>query len=421
VCSSPSDAAGAALVFVASLGVTGWQVHGMGRESVPADWPPLTATEVDGVLGAFPAVSGRAGRIVWRSPRPFSAAAVVALESPAPGHTEGDEVFVKRHHRDVRQVLDLEAEHAFADHLGAGGIPVPEVLRTDGGDGGWERDGWTYEVSRVGRGWDRYREVPSWMPYTSVADAAAAGVGLAGLHLAAADFALPARPAGVLRSGDRVDASTDPVAAVAGLAADRPRLAAYLEARVGFGGRAWAEELEEALGSLAIGPFGSADGPDRPTDQWGHGDWHPSNLLWSDADADAPVRVTSVLDLGLADRTSVPFDLAVGLERATVTWVDLAGGGRPRVDLACAVALLSGYQAVRPLTPGERAALVAVLPVAHLDFALSEVEYFAGVLGRRDLADLAWAGYALGHLVWWRSRDGRAYLDALRGELLRVP
>jgi Ser/Thr protein kinase RdoA (MazF antagonist) len=206
---------------------------------------------------------------------------------------------------------------------------------------------------------------------------------------------------------------------VTGLAGDRPGLSAYLGTRAGPGGRAWAAELEEALGPLTHGRPGTPGGPERPADQWGHGDWHPSNLLWSVAGN--PVRVTSVLDLGLAGRTSVPFDLAVALERATVTWVDLVGGGRPQVDLASAVTLLLGYQTVRPLTQGEREAVVALLPVVHLDFALSEVEYFACVLGRRDLADLAWAGYALGHLVWWRSGDGRDYLDALRGELLKAP
>ena len=95
-------------------------VHGMGRELTEPDWPPLTDDELRGVLGREPAV-------IWRSPRPMSAAAVVR---------HGDAtVFVKRHHLSVRTPAQLAAEHAFAAHLRMQGQPVPATLPLAGGHG----------------------------------------------------------------------------------------------------------------------------------------------------------------------------------------------------------------------------------------------------------------------------------------------
>ena len=88
----------------------------------------------------------------------------------------------------------------------------------------------------------------------------------------------------------------------------------------------------------------------------------------------------------------------------------------PQVGLpAGAAALLAGYQAARPLSRAERAAVAAVLPVVHLEFALSEIGYFAGVTGSAANADLAYDGYLIGHTAWFSSPAGSTLLDLIQG------
>jgi hypothetical protein len=55
-----------------------------------------------------------------------------------------------------------------------------------------------------------------------------------------------------------------------------------------------------------------------------------------------------------------------------------------------------------------------VFPVVHVEYALSEVEYFADVVSSPANADLAYDGYLLGHAAWFATPDGAAVLDHLR-------
>jgi hypothetical protein len=91
-----------------------------------------------------------------------------------------------------------------------------------------------------------------------------------------------------------------------------------------------------------------------------------------------------------------------------------AGPGRAEADLDAIDAFLDGYEAVRPLTGAEAAALPEVFPVVHVEYALSEVEYFADVVSSPANADLAYDGYLLGHAAWFATPDGAAVLDHLR-------
>jgi Ser/Thr protein kinase RdoA (MazF antagonist) len=129
--------------------------------------------------------------------------------------------------------------------------------------------------------------------------------------------------------------------------------------------------------------------------------------------------VAGILDFGLANRTFAAHDLAVAIERSTVTWLDLAESGQARADLEAVDALLDGYESVRPLGPAEAAALAGALPVAHVEFALSELEYFAGVTGSAANADLAYDGYLIGHARWFAGPGG-ALLGHLRRRARRV-
>ena len=108
-----------------------------------------------------------------------------------------------------------------------------------------------------------------------------------------------------------------------------------------------------------------------------------------------------MLDLGLANRTAAIHDLALALERSAVDWLDLARTGEVRANLDAVDAILDGYESVRPLDEDESAALIAVLPVVHLEFALSEVEYFADVVNSETNTDLACDGYLIGHARWF--------------------
>lgn len=379
-------------------------VHGMGKELVEPDWPPLTDDEAAAVLAGFPGLASEGGTatvVGWRSPRPMSAAALVRL---------GDgEVFVKRHHRRVRSAAQLTAEHVFAGYLGRHGIPTPAVRRAADGRTCVMLGDFVYEVHATASGTDAYRDAMSWTPFRHPGHARAAGAMLARVHLAAAGFTRPARPPAVLMNSAVVITAADPLAAVAGIAGRRPGLARYLA------GRPWRAELARDL-LPAIGRARSRLACLPP--QWGHGDWHPSNLTWHGSGPGA--QVAMVIDFGLANRTFAVHDLAIALERSAFGWLDLADSGRASADLAAIDALLDGYQAIRPLTPAEAAALPEVLPVAHVEYALSEAEYFADVVSAPALADLAYDGYLLGHTRWFAAPDGRAALGHLRDRLART-
>jgi Ser/Thr protein kinase RdoA (MazF antagonist) len=392
-------------------------VHGMGKELVPPDWPPLTDDEVAAVLAAYPACGdgGPADRpaLTWRSPRPMSAAGIVRCGADGGPGTRS--VFVKRHHRAVRSTAQLTTEHALATWLRLRGVPVPAVLRAADGATVAVRGAFRYEVHELADGADLYRDALSWTPFTSLGHAHAAGAALARLHDAAAGFPLPERPPAPLLSscaivapppsaaGPDAAGPADPADAVARFAAARPALAAYL------GARPWRADVDRWLRGPVERAAAQLAGLPH---QWGHGDWHPSNLTWTGAGPGAVVA--GVLDLSLANRTLAVHDLATALERATVAWLDLDETGHATADLDAADALLSGYESIRPLGGRESAALAAVLPVVHVEYALSEVEYFAGVVSSPANADLAYDGYLLGHVRWFAGPDGAALLDRIR-------
>jgi Ser/Thr protein kinase RdoA (MazF antagonist) len=127
--------------------------------------------------------------------------------------------------------------------------------------------------------------------------------------------------------------------------------------------------------------------------------------------------VQTVLDFGLSDRTTAVYDLATAIERNTIPWLDIHQGAAAAADLAQVSGLLNGYLGARPLSAEERAALVAVLPLVHVGYALTEIDYFHGTTRSAANADLAYHGYLLGHCAWFESVQGRALLDHVRREL----
>lgn len=368
----------------------------MGADLVPATWAHLDDAEVRRLLGAYrhslgPGVG--AARVTWHSPRPMSAASLVEVGTGT--------VFVKRHHPAVRSTASLVTEHALADHVRRRGAAVPEVVVADDGSTVTETAGARYEVQRRAEGIDLYAEVPSWRPYATTAHAASAGAALARFHLAAAGFVAPPRPPGPLMASVFLVGARDPQAALGRLLGRRPALARAL-ARLGAG---------DGLPADCVGALVRAGRSLRALPRrWGHGDWHPSNLTWSD---DGPsATVTEIFDLGLANCTVQIHDVAVALERSCVDW--LAPEGARSADVAAIAAFLEGYASVRPPAPAEWRALPEVLPACHIEYALSEVEYFAEVTGSDADAGLALHEYLVGHCRYFESGEGAALLGDLR-------
>jgi Ser/Thr protein kinase RdoA (MazF antagonist) len=373
------------------------QTHGMDGSLVDPDWPPLTLEEVRRLLRQFPGC-GEPIEILSVSPRPFSAASVV--------DTNGGRVFVKRHHRAVRNREGLFEEHHFLEHLWKQGAAVPRVLATFSGETAVEEGDWSYEVHETPEGVDAYCDAISWTPFRSTDHAHAAGKALARLHLAAKEFAAPARKVRPLVASFSIFSCPDPADAMERYLSVRPALAADGATR---------RACDEALHVLA--PFHAELAPLLPslTTQWTHNDLHASNLFWTDTSDQA--RVTAAIDFGLADRTNVVYDLAQAIERNIVEWLTLVNdplcSETIPIHFDALAALLSGYEHVRPLTKEEAAALAPMTALCHAEFALTEADYFLGVLSSPGKARMATDGYLIGHAHWFRSARGQTLLNAL--------
>ncbi|OBZ14408.1 aminoglycoside phosphotransferase [Bacillus sp. FJAT-27264] len=368
--------------------------HGMGTTLVRPDWAPITLEEVNQLLSYYPDLE-EASELTWHSPRPFSSATIVI--------TATERLFVKRHHHTVRDVAGLLEEHRFIRHLRTQGIPVSNIVAGRDDLTAFALDEWTYEVHRLAKGEDLYRDAVSWSPFLTEDHAYAAGEALALLHDAAEGFEAPARPVRALVSSFSIFGSADPRQEMAAFIAPREALGKYLE------NRSWEQDLE-----TVFMPFYAKLVPllDVLNPLWTHNDWHASNLLWSDSDERSGVE--SILDFGLADRTNAIYDLATAIERNTIEWLALDDKEQDDiVHYAQLEALLSGYESIRPLSSKETAALVAILPLVHAEFALSEMDYFMGIVKSKSNTDLAYDSFWLGHAKWFQGQQGQDLLTYL--------
>ncbi len=340
--------------------------------------------------------AGGAERILSYSPRPFSAASVV--ETPL------GRVFVKRHHRSVRDREGLLEEHRFlaflVDKIGNKGGLVQAALVNADGDTVTTYGDWTYEVHPPASGVDAYEQALSWTPFQSVGDARAAGRALARLHRAAEGYDAPRRQARQLVTSFTVFAGGDPVDGMEAYLKGRPLLREYAERRN------WRRSVDELFLQFYenLRPWLAYLAP-----LWTHNDFHASNLMW---DGDA-AEVSGIIDFGLADRTNAVHDLATAIERNVVEWLRIDEAGAELVHLDHLDALLAGYEELCPLTYEEARALAAMLPLVHCEFALSETDYFLSVLQSAEKAYLGYEGYFLAHAGWFRGAEGRTLLEHL--------
>jgi Ser/Thr protein kinase RdoA (MazF antagonist) len=374
------------------------KAHGMDGALEEHDWPPLTLTELRALLREFPAI-GVPEEILSISPRPFSAAGLV--------RTAHGKVFIKRHHRSVRDQEGLLEEHRFLAHLHAHGAPVPPVFASASGETAIEMGEWTYEVHEAGEGIDLYEDAFSWTPFHCAQHAHAAGQVLARLHLASAGFSAPRRRVRPLVASFTIFAADDPAMEMERYLAVRPSLAECKAVRA-----CAAQALE------LLAPFHAELAPRLPAlaPLWTHNDLHASNLLWSVREEDA--HTTAIIDFGLADRTNTVHDLAHAIERNIVEWLALVADPSHPDDVPIhfdhLAALLAGYESVRPLADDEAAALAPMAALCHAEFALSEADYFLSVLRAEDKAPMAYDGWLVGHARWFYSNAGCSLLDALR-------
>ena len=318
-------------------------VHGMAGDSAPAFWPPLTRAALAPVLARYPDL-GAVGDVAWHSARPFAASGIVTCA--------GGTVFVKRHDPRVRDAAALREEHGFIAHLHAHGAAVPHVLANDAGATVTVGADGVYEIHALGIGEDRYRDAHSWAPVRDGDDAWAVGFALANLHRAAAGYDAPARRARLVVAGDAVIGAPDPVAALAQWETEA------------LAGRPWREDFNRVLQPLLEAWRVFANGE---ASCWVHGDFHVSNLLWQCS------GISNVLDFGLCNRASAVFDVATAIERNAISWLELTASHSEIGHAGLAGAILAGYESVRTVN---RDALCAILPVVHVDFALSELAYF---------------------------------------------
>lgn len=367
-------------------------VHGMGKELEAPVWPHLTETEVSDILTQFPD-SGELGALLWHSPRPFSATSLL--------ETSAGEFLLKRHHISLRTTETLAAEHQFMAHLSARSLPVPEVLATEQGHTALSKGSWTYELHRRSKGLDLYRDYQSWTPFLAPNHSYEAGRALALLHKASEDFAAPERNGQPLISTMGILRSADPLNAMEAYVRRHPAVSAYLA------DKPWRQAAKDIFRNLGTGL------PERIAAQhsmWTHNDWHPSNMLWS-----SNGQVESIIDFGLSTRTCALHDLATAMERTAFPWLDadigvLCGEGNPDTALS----ILNGYRSVISLSHNDIETLIQLLPLVHIEFALSEVDYFYGLLSDRNQADLAWYGYFIDHAEWFQSAIGRDFLQSFK-------
>ena len=367
----------------------GHLVHGMGTALEAPTWPAITLVEAKAALDHFPA-AGRLIDLRWHSPRPFSAAALI--------ETDRGIHFLKRHHRQLRTPAALAEEHGFMAHLRIAGLSVPDVVPTRDGASAIALEEWTYELHRAAPGMDLYRDRQSWTPFLTSAHAHEAGAALGRLHQAAQGFAAPARGDHPLVASFTILPARDPLAAAEAYVAARPALSGWLA------DRSWRREMKRLLDALGNGV---AERLSALPPLWTHGDWHPSNLLWSD---DGTVR--SNIDFGLATRTCALHDIATAIERTAFRWLEL-GMYDALGDVDAALAILTGYRSVIPLDQGEVDVVMRLLPLVHMEFALSEIDYFAGIVGDPDQAVVAWQDYLIGHAEWFLTAPGQDFLDRL--------
>ena len=367
--------------------------HGMGESPEAKDWQDISADDLRLLQQVYPQLQGKF-TVLWRSPRPFSSAVLI--------QTEHRIYFIKRSHRSFRSASDLQQEHQLIQHLAAQGISVPVLLCSKDGATAAELGDWSCEVHEKAQGFDLYADHLSWKPFFSASHAAKAGEMLAKLHQAVQNYPVQhGRSAKYLISNQDILESHDIEAAIQQRIKSSSALSAYfadkdLDA-------AWLDQLKAVHGNIK-------NAMQQASKIWTHNDLHASNLLWTESGDQA--EISTVIDFGLADYNSAVYDLAVTIERNFIDWLALEQTADLHIDTAGLSAFIRAYLAnAAPLK--ELEILPELIKIVHTDFALSELEYFAGITRNFKHADAAYYGWLRAHTAWFFQPQGQEFCQLL--------
>ncbi|WP_438382225.1 phosphotransferase [Asaia sp. BMEF1] len=372
---------------------------GLWGKETKRDWPLITQDEASRALAAFGLRD--VTPIEWHSARPFSAVSRLSDD-------QGRSWFLKRHHHALRDKAALAEEHRLIAHLAERGITVARPLATESGDSVFTLGDWSYECLPGLEGRDLYRDRLSWEPYLSRHQAFESGRALAVFHDAAQSYDGQARPERPLVS------SLTPLLDERG---PEIGLCSWIASNAAMRGAIDTQGGAEAI-LTALRPHFRRAAPflASPATQWGHGDWHGSNLTWHGAPEHE--KIGAVFDFSMADRTTRGFDIAVALERSMIDWMNpLHDPEGSLCDFASEpgqiTAFLAGYDDVHPLSRREREEIAAFLPLAHVTFACSEIWYYQCLLDLPDLAKTTYDTYLLGHANWFSGKQGYEMLELI--------
>jgi len=375
----------------------------MKGEMTQPSWPPMTGRDIATVVSKLEIDRSffRAGasdishkianelRLLWVSPRPMSAAVIIEIDNK--------KLFIKRHHCSVRNYTDIMCEHELiiylCDHL----VNVPFLHHDQDGKTAICQGEFIYEVSDTASGIDLYRDRISWSPYLCTDHSYNAGKALAKLHNVIKGFKGKEREFNVLRNSVCIIMADDPLAQLKNLMDNRPTLAESVINN--------AKSINHFFDRFSeihlpyIEKLAQYKQFIRPC--YIHGDWHPSNMMWTKATKDADV--TSIFDFNLANLSFFQHDIAIAIERSFIDWLYLSDPGVITWDRQGLKAFLAGYSEIAMLHSHDLELIADLLPICHFEYGLSEVEYFSHILHQSENALLAYESYLFGHSKFFYS------------------
>jgi len=348
-------------------------------------WPVISADEIEAVLARL--ATPLTGNPLQVSNRPTTAGILV--------DTGDSTVFIKRYAPGAVPADHLRAVHGLVAHIRARGFPTPPFLPFADSDTVWETPTGTWEVCEGATGEDRYRDAPTWTIPGTLDEAHALGSMTARLALASSDYHAERNPACAYQSRMRLFAQ-DPQRDLSRWTAERPGVEAYLR----DSGRRIEDQWEHHLEfTAAYAPIAKH----LPT-SWTHGDLHISNVFWQG------LTPSQFIDFGLADHNPSIYDLALIIERNAFEWTRIVEGDEEAVHRTITLALIDGYEQVRPLSPLERRGLVALMPLVQAEAGLNWIEYQYGATRSTQGADWCLDIFFGEHTRWFTRPAGRDYL-----------